>query len=225
MKIVKAFPTDLKVSEGERSVVARISTSAVDRDGEVLEPKGLFSKNYEKNPIVLFNHNSMALPIGKCVSLVRGEKDITAKTVFAERPKDYPPDAEWLPDTVLSLFQQGMLNSFSVGFNPIDMPRSASPKDVEKFGEGVRRVFGKWELLEYSVVTIPANQEAVAVAVSKGFDGAMNYMERKPVVAKAPEYVVHLPIREQSHGINLAELVNNSIREGTRKARGYVYVL
>jgi len=166
-KMQKAFPTDVKVVEGERAVMATISTSAVDRDGEVLIPQGCNAKDYQKNPIICLNHSYYALPIGKCVALQREENAVVAKIVFAKRPDDHPIGEEWVPDTIFSLFQQGVLNAFSVGFMPLES-RPATQKDLERFGESCRRVFSKWSLLEVSVVPIPANQEAVAMAVSKG---------------------------------------------------------
>lgn len=174
--IVKAFSTDVSVDEGERAVTAIISTNAVDRDGEVLIPQGLNSRDYEKNPVVFFNHSyadyftddvGVKLPIGKCVALTRKDDSIIAKTVFATRPDGYPADKEWLPDTLFSLYQQGVMNAFSVGFIPTEM-RPATDKDVEKFGAGCRRVYSKWKIHEYSVVPLPANQEAITLAVSKG---------------------------------------------------------
>lgn len=174
--IVKAFSTDVSVDEGERAVTAIISTNAVDRDGEVLIPQGLNSKDYERNPVVFFNHSyadyflddvGAKLPVGKCVALTRKDDSIIAKTVFATRPDGYPADKEWLPDTLFSLYQQGVMNAFSVGFIPTEM-RPATDKDVEKFGAGCRRVYSKWKMHEYSVVPLPANQEAITLAVSKG---------------------------------------------------------
>lgn len=165
--IHKAFSADVSVGEGDRSVTAKISTAAVDRDGEVLVPMGCNTKDFEKNPVVFLNHNYFDLPVGKCVAIKRTDEAIVAKTVFAERPADYPADKEWVPDTLLSLFKQGVVKGFSVGFTPIEV-RPATEKDAAKYGKGVNRVFGKWNMLEYSVAPLPANQEAVATAVSKG---------------------------------------------------------
>jgi HK97 family phage prohead protease len=164
-KITKAFPSDIKVSEGERAVTAVISTAAVDRDGEVLIPQGCNSKDFEKNPCVFLGHNYYSLPVGKVVSIKRDTDKLVAKVVFAERPENHAN--EWVPDTLLSLFQQKVLNGFSVGFIPQEQ-RPATDRDLEKFGAGCRRVFSKWSLLELSVAPLPANQEAVALAVSKG---------------------------------------------------------
>jgi HK97 family phage prohead protease len=167
VKVLKAYSNriDMKADE-PRTVVARISTTAVDRDGDVVLPSGLKLQEYRKNPVVLLNHDNGSLPIGKALSVQRDRDTVVAKVQFAERPAEHPEGAEWVPDTILSLFKQKVLRAFSVGFMPLDM-RDANEKDRKKFGDHVRRVITDWNLLEFSVVPVPANQDALAVQVAK----------------------------------------------------------
>ncbi len=166
-KLTKDFSADITIEDGERAIVATMTTDAVDRDGEVLIPQGMNSKNFEANPVVMFGHNYFELPVGKVTAVKRGQKKWSAKIIPAERPETYPPEKEWFPDTLYSLFKQGVLNAVSVGLMPQEH-RQASTKDIEQYGEGVRRVISKWELLELSICAIPANPEAIATAVGKG---------------------------------------------------------
>jgi phage head maturation protease len=167
MKLTKAFSADVTAKEGERAVTARITSAAVDREGEVLIPQGMNAKEFEKNPVVFLGHDYYTLPVGKVTNLKRSDSDWTAKVVFAERTANHPTGSEWVPDTLLSLFQQGVLKGFSVGFM-VKESRPATDKDVTAFGPGVRRVISKWSLLELSVAPLPCNPDAVALAVSKG---------------------------------------------------------
>jgi uncharacterized protein len=185
-KLTKAFPTEMKLVEGERALIATISTSAVDRDGEVVVAMGCNAKDFERNPVICLSHDYYTLPVGKCVSLKREEDVVTAKIVFADRPADFPADEEWVPSTLFSLYQQGVLNAFSIGFMPIES-RAPSKKDIERYGEECRRVHSKWSLLEVSVVPIPANQEAVALAVSKGLMSSKMARDVWQVEAKEPD--------------------------------------
>lgn len=174
-KTIKAFSSDVTVVEGERAVMARITTNAVDRDGEVVIPQGLDAKQYQLNPVIFYNHAwadwqgepEDKLPVGKCAAIKREDDAIVAKIVFAERPEGHPEGEVWMPDTLLSLYQQGVMNAFSIGFIPTET-RPATDRDVEKFGAGCRRVVSKSKLFEVSCVPIPCNQEAVTLAVSKG---------------------------------------------------------
>ncbi len=143
-----------------------ITTSAVDRDQEVVVPSGMNSKDYERNPVLLYAHDPNK-PIGKMLTMRRGESSIDADFVLAPRPESH--EGEWLPDTIGSLMRFGALNGVSIQFAPIDGGmRRATKADTEKYGAGVKTVYSKWKLLEVSVVSIPANQDALISAVSKG---------------------------------------------------------
>lgn len=188
--ISKQFATKLTVEPGERSVIARISTISVDRDGDVLLPSGADFTDYRKNPVVLFVHDSSRLPVGTAPAIQKNPNDITAKVKFAERPASLPDVQEWVPDTVHELFKQGVLRAFSVGFT-ITRAREADKRDIRKFGDDVRRVITDWKLLEFSVVPVPANQDALVMAVSKGYIptsswvvNALHEPELEPVFTK-----------------------------------------
>ena len=71
-----------------------------------------------------------------------------------------------MPDVLLSLFKQGIIKGFSVGFMPIES-RAANDRDIQTYGPSCRRVYTRWKLLEFSVAPLPVNQEALALAVSK----------------------------------------------------------
>lgn len=166
----KRFETDLKAGDGRREIVAMISTTAVDRDGDVLLPSGMVSEDYRKNPIVLFAHDNQRLPVAKVnepgTDIRKTSSGVMAKARMLDRPPSLPESIEWVPDTLLDLFRQGAPLGFSVGFR-IEDARAATKKDRERFGQKASRVVTKWDLLEFSIVPIPANQDALLVSVSK----------------------------------------------------------
>jgi HK97 family phage prohead protease len=146
---------------------ATISTDSVDRDGEVMVPQGMNSKDFERNPVLLYQHDS-SQPIGRAISLKRGESSIEAEFEFAKRPDDY--EGDWFPDYVRGLVAAEILKAVSIGFMPITGgERIATKGDVERYGPEVRKVYSKWKLLEVSVVSVPANQDALITAVRKGY--------------------------------------------------------
>lgn len=164
----KFYTAGISVVPGERAIIAKISTIDVDRDGEVLMPMGCWTKDFEKSGTVFINHKYGVRDVfGKCVQLSRTDNEIVAKTVPAARPDNYPADQEWLPDTIFSLFEQGVLKGFSIGAEYVE-GRPAKDYDVQRFGPECKRVISKWKLLEFSVAPLPCNQSAVAMAVSKG---------------------------------------------------------
>jgi phage head maturation protease len=145
------------INEEERTVVAVISTDSVDRDNEVLVPKGMDAEDFRKNPVVPWSHNTFQPPIGKALWIKQGRKRITAKVRFATTD---------LAEEVWQLFKGGFLNAFSVGFIPKE-GRRPTPDDIKAnpLLAEASFMFTKWILTEFSPVTVPANAEALAIAV------------------------------------------------------------
>jgi len=180
--IRKQFAADLTIGDDDRTVLATISTVSVDRDGEVLIPQGCDATDFIKSPTVFYNHD-YSLPVGRCEGIRRSDDAIHAKTQFAERPSGH--EGQWLPDSVFALLQQRVINGFSVGFLPVE-GRNPSKKDRQQFGPHVRHVYSKWKLLEYSVAPLPANQDALVLAVSKGIVTADAARMLFPAIALPP---------------------------------------
>lgn len=157
--------TETKVDEDERTVKAIISTITVDREKEVLLPKGVDFEQYLKNPVVLWAHDYHGTPIARALWLQKNRKSIEAKIQFAKTEK---------AEDIYQLFKGGYLKAFSVGFLPAeDGSHPPTPDEVKKHPEWAeaKRIYDKWELLEFSAVPVPANPEALAIAVkSKGIE-------------------------------------------------------
>ena len=163
----KSLTAEFKEFDRGGSFTAKISTTSVDRDGEVLVPQGMDASDYLKNPVVMWNHDYGMAPLGRCVDLRRMDHHVEADSEWAGKPGEHT--GEWFPETVAHLVREGIIKGISVGFVPIPGGvRSATKGDVAKYGAGVDRVYGKWKLLEYSVVPIPANQDALITSVAKG---------------------------------------------------------
>ncbi len=160
-KILKTYSAELTVDAGKREVLAVISTDAIDRDNEVVLPKGLKKKNYAGNPIVLFGHDTKC-PIGKCLWVKEADGKILAKTYISDKTQ--------LSRDVFGLMQDGVLSAFSIGFSSLkSSPPSPSEIKARPDLKDVRKIHREWEMFEYSVVPIPANPQALTLAVSKGY--------------------------------------------------------
>ncbi len=165
----KQGAADLSVEPGSREVVARITTTAVDREGDVVLPSGADLVAYRENPVVLYVHESRKLPVGTARKFRKETDGITVKYALAERPASLPAQQEWLPDTLHELLQAGVIRGHSIGFMIKDGgARAPNDKEVRRFGASVRRIITDWELVEFSIVPVPANPEALTLAVSKG---------------------------------------------------------
>jgi uncharacterized protein len=148
-----------EVNEDERTVTAVISTSSIDRDHEVLKASGIKLDSFIKNPVVPWSHNTFEPPIGKAIWIKKGTKRITAKVKFAMTER---------ANEVWELFKGGFLKAFSVGFMPLKghVPTTDEIKKNPDLAEA-RFIYDEWELLEFSPVTIPANAEALVMAIKQ----------------------------------------------------------
>src|SRR5215218_5839298 len=99
---------------GARVVRFTISTGAVDRDGDTIDPRGWRLEHYQRNPVVLWQHDHKVPAIARMVRIaVEGNPPaLVADAEFA--PADIHPFAE----QVFQLVKAGFLTATSVGFQP-----------------------------------------------------------------------------------------------------------
>lgn len=137
--------------EVEGKMVAIASEEVEDREGEVLSIDGWDLKNFKKNPVLLWLHgltHERSLPIGKASKI--GIKEIDGKKKLA-----FEPIFEEITEfgrTIKKFFEENWLNTWSVGFIPLER-------------EGNK--FLKQELLEISAVPVPALASAEVISRAK----------------------------------------------------------
>lgn len=142
---------------GKRRFKGTASTPSTDRQGDIVEPKGAVFKL----PIPLIWMHDSRDPIGWITGATVGAKGIEVEGEVA----DIAQEGE-LKNRLLKawqMIQAKLVRGLSIGFNPLESARIDGT-----FGEH----FLKWEWLELSAVTIPANQEATITAV-KSIDDAL----------------------------------------------------
>jgi len=167
--MLKTYEADVKAIEGERALNVTINTNRMDRDGDIVEPKGAKLANYRKNPVVLMAHKYEGLAIAKAEDLRKTDSGISAKVVF-------PPEGDYpLADTVYKLYKGKFMRAWSIGFIPIkseDIPDDEI-EDGKLAEQGIVRR-GKriksWELLEFSACAVPSNPDALSNMMKKGID-------------------------------------------------------
>ena len=162
--IKKVFSSEIKaIDETNMELTALVSTNAVDRYREVIDPDGMDAKNFRKNPVVLWAHDYSQPPIGKALWIKKEGDGIVSKVKFADTARG---------KEIFQLYKDGFMKAFSIGFIPMEtenMPMDdpmtpEKPQDHKK----PRKIYRKWELLEYSAVPIPANPEALQLCIQRG---------------------------------------------------------
>jgi len=135
--------TAAKGGTGDAS--ATITTASVDRDGDQVDPAGLDVSKYLRNPVVLYAHDYQALPVGRCVALNRTGDQWRAQWTWLQKDD--------FADRVRNAWDQQVLSACSIGFRPL----ASQPRPDANGG----RLFTAAELLEFSIVPVPSNQEAL----------------------------------------------------------------
>ena len=148
------------VAGNGRAFTFVFSDESVDRYGDVIQSRGWNLDNFNSNPVALFGHDAGSVEnvIGNAKNVrVAGDK-LVGDIEFM--PADVNPNAE----AVYQMVKGGWLKTVSVGFAPIEWKAA---KDKARPG-GVD--FVKQELLEISIVPIPANPNALIQAKAAGVD-------------------------------------------------------
>ena len=162
----------VELEEGSRTAIQYVSTRSIDRDGDILMPKGAILSEFKKAPQVLWGHDYSIPPIGSDLSIKADGWGLLAKTQYATTP---------LASEVFTLKQEGHLKTSSVGFIPVERSRrgddgfdktlarlSKGHPEIYADTSGVNSIINKWLVLEHSDVSVPANPDALSLAVSKG---------------------------------------------------------
>jgi HK97 family phage prohead protease len=103
------------------------STATPDRYGDIIDQKGWSLDAYNNNPIVLLNHDSSQLPIGRGQVEIKNDQLV----IDVEFDMDDPRAAEVARKT-----QKGFMNAVSVGFQPLQSAlRAELPKDNPYYGK------------------------------------------------------------------------------------------
>lgn len=171
----EAEPADSRV----RLFVA--SNECVDRYNTVIKAAGWKLDNYERNPVVLFGHDGRGLPIGKGTATVEGTSLMLAVEFLSA-------DENPLAEQALRILDKGLMG-VSVGFNPLESEYDESRETGDEWQDFFFPPlnYTATELLEVSVVTIPANPEALPVGreapqVRRFLERTMSRMKPTPPV-------------------------------------------
>jgi HK97 family phage prohead protease len=113
-------------------------TIVVDRDGDHILNFGI--DNYKKNPVILYQHNTDR-PIGKVTDIEVTDKGLYVK---GELYKD-------IDEQAFNSVKAGVVKTFSIGFRGI---KGSYDPDNDIY------YFLDTELMEISLVSVPANQES-----------------------------------------------------------------
>ncbi len=149
------------VDEGKMCAEFCITTDDPDRVGDVVNPQGIVLDSFYKNPIGFYGHQVFPLPIGKwedekgACTIVLSKHKATGTLYFSQRSKEAAQ--------VFALVAEGILRATSIGFNPLLEPIPRDGRDDNPNSLQAGFYFPQIDLLEASVVGIPAQPTATLV--------------------------------------------------------------
>ena len=149
------------VEDGSVMIRGMASTNDFDRAGDTISPDAWAKgglKNFENNPIILFNHDYNK-PIGRATGLKVTPNGLELEAKISKSA----------PESVCDLVKDGVLGAFSVGFRV---------KDADYLSETDGYKIKDAELFEVSVVSVPCNQ-AATFSLAKSFDSESEYEDFK----------------------------------------------
>lgn len=190
--------------DGENVRISYVaSTDAIDRYGDVVSQNWDLLA-YKNNPVILWNHDQMAPPIGRATSVEVQDGQLMIDVEFDMAD----PHAAMIARKA----QAGFINAVSVGFQPIEMTqRSELPKDHKAYGpEGV--FYQRSELLELSVVTVPANGQATAAIAAKSlsFTDLEGIFEKRSRLDSINRHIMQVKETEDSWLVEFAKAAAHS---------------
>jgi len=172
--ILKRRPSvhDFEITDKDQRVAINYaSTRGIDRDKEIVVPNGVNLSHFRKAPVLLWGHQWKEPPIGSDLHIKADGYGLMAKSEFAETAKG---------NEVWNLVNGKHLRTSSIGFIPMKTVRNGS----DNYGKVVDKLVEMWDdfttakadevsaiimtslLLEHSLVSVPANIDALVLAVS-----------------------------------------------------------
>lgn len=171
-----------------------ISTESPDRDNDTISVSGWKLANFQKNPVVLWAHDYSQLPVARATNVGVVDGKLVADAEFADHA---------FANTVLRMIDGKFLNATSVGFKPMKYLWNETRGGMD---------FAEQELLEFSIVPVPANAEALiqlagsddaealrkwAMAVIKSLEPKAEEQKTEPApVAATESAAVEVPATE-----------------------------
>ena len=178
-------PTEVIPRKKELGEVSVINTATLDRDNEIVLPRGAGYASFAKGggPVTLCHCYSRATvgrspwlqPSWGNAKLAAGPlwaagDALAALTLYHPRPgkEVLPENQRWEPAEIHYLGTECGMRGKSIGFVPLDLGRPTKQEsDIIPGAAEASCIIRKWELLEYAVAPVQSNPDAVLEAAQK----------------------------------------------------------
>jgi HK97 family phage prohead protease len=149
---------NVDVDRGQRLVKGIITTTQVDRDGDVVLPFGVDTSYFDEVKSVFWQHDYNQLPIGTNRTIHKKSTGLYATTFIRRGPFE---------DELLNAIEDGAVRGHSIGFRIVKM-RPPDKAEQALYGKDCQNVIEQCILNEYSITPNPCNPGALIDSVVKG---------------------------------------------------------
>jgi len=154
-RVISDMETEVdKANDEERTLRMVGSTGEIDRMGDSIDVKGWKLTNYRKNPVILFGHDTWIPAVARAKEVKKEDDKLTFLIEFP------PEGVNDLSDKLFNLYKLKIMRASSVGFLPLKYDWI---EDENGRYRGIH--FIQQELLELSLVNVPAHPAALAMSL------------------------------------------------------------
>jgi HK97 family phage prohead protease len=179
-----------KELEGDlQTFLSVMSTATPDSDGEVIIPEGIDTTEYQRNPVLLWQHDRSQPCIGKCTETMVDKRGLIGSFILATTE---------FAQEVWQLVKGKFLSTVSIGFIPIESYRRGEngfntccqKYGIDPMNRMIDIITPRCLLLETSLVNLPSNRDAIIIAAKERnmntFMSKMGVEEKVEVVEEHP---------------------------------------
>jgi phage head maturation protease len=139
------------IQPSDLNFLFEVSNNSVDRAGDSIDPNGIDTAEFSRNPVVLNAHDSSQLPIATSSMPWVSGSSLMAVARFPA------PGISPASDQVAAAIRAGLVKGCSIGFVPVKWSFSKDPSRPM----GIN--FSSVKMLEYSCCSIPCNPGCLLV--------------------------------------------------------------
>jgi HK97 family phage prohead protease len=183
----------LGIDEENSGATFVVTSNQQDRDGDVIQPKGIWLEEFKRNPVWFWNHQQEPVPIGTGWHPKTGQPSIWAEgdkiiaTCFFDTEDPFAMK-------IFGKIKRKMLSMCSIGFVPLKMERLRDKANHDRLAQPAGYSVEEAELVEISITGVGSNRQALLVGRS------FSPKARQEYGAKMKNRIKNLPTRRKVLG-------------------------
>lgn len=211
----REFPEDV---EQTRTVQFVLSTASRDRHGTILNQNNWKLDNFNRNGVVGYQHNlygdNLCTAPNPDDVIGTGRAWVESNTLLGE-VKFEPADINPLAEKIFRKVLHGSLKATSVGFVPFGEGKWGE-KEENQYGKTPTFYYEGQELLEFSIVNIPSNPEALKRSLTSQTRNALLFIHRSLDGKYTTDQIMGMSVKDvvdMVEGRDLKQLPGKSVSE------------